>query len=318
MCLFITFFFLINNIYFGPKFELFIESDFLSMLLIYVVRKLTRRVFLHCSFPPQDLIDRPDGARAVFVSVGLPEPQLPADLFRDVDVNESAAAQERLGVFTSKWLLRRASGYAKRLPVGGAGGGCGGGGKGCGAGGCGASERAPSASAVPVPPDFRGKTVLVLGAGDTAMDCATAALRCGARRVRVVFRRGTPDVRAVPEELEGAMRERCELVPHSQPVRFLFRKGSDGATDRIRAVQFRRTDVDDVDGADAGDEDTADEDLFVLRADCVVSAFGSRLPSEGEFERSDLFLPTPPPNISLTGRERTHSMKYIIQVFILT
>lgn len=218
------------------------------------------------------------------MSVGLPEPQLPADLFRDVNIEESTVAQERLGVFTSKWLLRRASGYAKRLPVGG--GGCGGGGCGTSGGGCGASGRASSASTVPAPPDFRGKTVLVLGAGDTAMDCATAALRCGARRVRVVFRRGTPDVRAVPEELEGVMHERCELVPHSQPVRFLFRKGSDGAADRIRAVQFRRTDVDDVDRSDTEDEDTADDDLFVLRADCVVSAFGSRLPSEGEFVQS--------------------------------
>lgn len=135
--------------------------------------------------------------------------------------------------------------------------------------------------------------MLVLGAGDTAMDCATAALRCGARRVRVVFRRGTPDVRAVPEELEGAMRERCELVPHSQPVRFLFRKtAGNGAAQRIRGVQFRRTDVDGpADPSDNSDGDrSADDDLFVLRADCVVSAFGSRLPPEGEFNLTSLIL----------------------------
>jgi len=165
----------------------------------------------------------------VFVAVGLPEPQLPADLFRDVDINDTITSTKHLGVYTSKWLLRQASGYSKRLPDGR--GGCGGGGCGgsTGDGGCGSSKLANT----PLPPDFRGKTVLVLGAGDTAMDCATVALRCGARRVRIVFRRGTPDVRAVPEELEGAMRERCELVPHSQPVRFLFRKTAEGAADRI-------------------------------------------------------------------------------------
>jgi hypothetical protein len=78
------------------------------------------------------------------------------------------------------------------------------------------------------------------------------------------------------------MRERCELVPHSQPVRFLFRKVSGGGTDRIRAVQFRRTDVDDLEPQQdsADDEDHSADDLFVLRADCVVSAFGSRLPKE--------------------------------------
>ena len=37
--------------------------------------------------------------------------------------------------------------------------------------------------------------VVVLGAGDTAMDCATAAFRCGAQRVYIVFRRGSSDVR---------------------------------------------------------------------------------------------------------------------------
>lgn len=43
--------------------------------------------------------------------------------------------------------------------------------------------------------------MIVLGAGDTAFDCATSALRCGARRVFVVFRKGFSHVRAVPEEV---------------------------------------------------------------------------------------------------------------------
>ncbi|XP_016370898.1 dihydropyrimidine dehydrogenase [NADP(+)] [Sinocyclocheilus rhinocerous] len=44
--------------------------------------------------------------------------------------------------------------------------------------------------------------VIVLGAGDTAFDCATSALRCGARRVFVVFRKGFTNIRAVPEEVK--------------------------------------------------------------------------------------------------------------------
>jgi dihydropyrimidine dehydrogenase (NADP+) len=47
-------------------------------------------------------------------------------------------------------------------------------------------------------------TVIVLGAGDTAFDCATSALRCGAKRVFVVFRKGFTNIRAVPEEMELA------------------------------------------------------------------------------------------------------------------
>ena len=43
--------------------------------------------------------------------------------------------------------------------------------------------------------------VIVLGAGDTAFDCATSALRCGAKRVYIVFRKGFTTIRAVPEEV---------------------------------------------------------------------------------------------------------------------
>jgi NADPH-dependent glutamate synthase beta subunit-like oxidoreductase len=38
--------------------------------------------------------------------------------------------------------------------------------------------------------------VIVLGIGDTALDCARSALRVGAERVTVVFRRGYNDMRA--------------------------------------------------------------------------------------------------------------------------
>lgn len=50
-------------------------------------------------------------------------------------------------------------------------------------------------------PDMLGGRVIVLGAGDTAFDCATSALRCGAKRVFVVFRKGFTNIRAVPEEV---------------------------------------------------------------------------------------------------------------------
>lgn len=46
-------------------------------------------------------------------------------------------------------------------------------------------------------------TVIVLGAGDTAFDCATSALRCGARKVFVVFRKGFRNIKAVPEEVSN-------------------------------------------------------------------------------------------------------------------
>ena len=61
--------------------------------------------------------------------------------------------------------------------------------------------------------------VIVLGAGDTAFDCATSALRCGAKRVTVVFRRGFTNIRAVPEEMDLAREEKCEFMPFMAPFK---------------------------------------------------------------------------------------------------
>ena len=77
--------------------------------------------------------------------------------------------------------------------------------------------------------------VIVLGAGDTAFDCCTSALRCGARRVFVAFRRGFTNIRAVPEEMELAREERCEFLPFMSPKNVIVKNG------RICAIKFNRT-----------------------------------------------------------------------------
>lgn len=62
--------------------------------------------------------------------------------------------------------------------------------------------------ASPTLPSLHGN-VIVLGAGDTAFDCATSALRCGAKKVFVIFRKGFTNVRAVPEEVCPCVYKRC-------------------------------------------------------------------------------------------------------------
>uniref|UniRef100_A0A673G9B9 Dihydropyrimidine dehydrogenase [NADP(+)] n=1 Tax=Sinocyclocheilus rhinocerous TaxID=307959 RepID=A0A673G9B9_9TELE len=64
--------------------------------------------------------------------------------------------------------------------------------------------------------------VIVLGAGDTAFDCATSALRCGARRVFVVFRKGFTNIRAVPEEMDwgplAMLPDTVQVAPTEPPM----------------------------------------------------------------------------------------------------
>ena len=49
--------------------------------------------------------------------------------------------------------------------------------------------------------------VVVVGGGNTAIDCARSALRCGAASVKIVYRRGREDMPAIAEEIEDAERE---------------------------------------------------------------------------------------------------------------
>ena len=62
--------------------------------------------------------------------------------------------------------------------------------------------------------------VVVLGGGNTAMDCARSALRSGAEKVTVAYRRTHKEMPAIREEIEEAEHEGITLVMQSQPVGF--------------------------------------------------------------------------------------------------
>ena len=70
-----------------------------------------------------------------------------------------------------------------------------------------------------VKPDFTGKHVMVVGGGNVAMDATRTAVRLGAASVKCVYRRRISDMTALPEEIEGAMAEGCEVLPLKAPVR---------------------------------------------------------------------------------------------------
>ena len=62
--------------------------------------------------------------------------------------------------------------------------------------------------------------VVIVGGGNTAIDCARTALRCGAASVKLVYRRGREEMPAIAEEIESAEREGVRLLLHRQPVAF--------------------------------------------------------------------------------------------------
>ena len=68
-------------------------------------------------------------------------------------------------------------------------------------------------------PDFTGKDIIVIGGGNVAMDVARSAIRLGAKRLRIAYRRRREDMTAMPEEVEGAIAAGCALVELHAPLR---------------------------------------------------------------------------------------------------
>ena len=66
--------------------------------------------------------------------------------------------------------------------------------------------------------------VLVLGIGDTALDCARSAFRLGAERVSCAFRRGFQDIRANDEIFDPARHEGVNFIPYSAPLKYILDK----------------------------------------------------------------------------------------------
>ncbi len=69
------------------------------------------------------------------------------------------------------------------------------------------------------PDDIAGKDVVVVGGGNVAMDATRTAKRLGARSVRCIYRRRIEDMTALPEEVDAAIAEGCEMVELMSPVR---------------------------------------------------------------------------------------------------
>ena len=70
-----------------------------------------------------------------------------------------------------------------------------------------------------------GKRVLVLGGGNTAMDCCRSARRMGGESVKVLVRSTFEDMKASPWEKEDAMHEGIPILPCRVPKAFLHEHG---------------------------------------------------------------------------------------------
>ncbi len=115
--------------------------------------------------------------------------------------------------------------------------------------------------------DAAGKNVVVIGGGDTAMDCVRTAVRQGASSVKCLYRRDRENMPGSQREVANAEEEGVEFVWLSAPEAFL----GDGALEAVRAVRMHLG-VPDASGRQT--PQVIEGSSFTLQADMVIKALG--------------------------------------------
>ena len=89
--------------------------------------------------------------------------------------------------------------------------------------------------------DSIGKKVLIIGVGNTAMDCCRTSLRLGAEDVKVMARKPRDFFKASDWELEDAEEEQIEIVVNHSPKEFVLKDG------KLLGMNFEKMEY-DIDG----------------------------------------------------------------------
>jgi glutamate synthase (NADPH/NADH) small chain len=118
-------------------------------------------------------------------------------------------------------------------------------------------------------PIVRGKSVAVVGGGNTAMDSVRTALRLGANHAYLVYRRSREEMPARAEEVEHAHEEGVEFVMLAAPVALLGDERS-----RVTAMRCVRMKLGDPDASGRRSPVPVEGSEFDLPVDTVVFAVG--------------------------------------------
>jgi formate dehydrogenase beta subunit len=109
-----------------------------------------------------------------------------------------------------------------------------------------------------------GERVLIIGVGNTAMDCCRTSRRLGGKDIKVIARRSRPYFKASPWELEDAEEEGVQIVENHAPKRFVVESG------RLVGMEFDR-----LRWSESGGRQKSEViDTVVIPCDAVILAIG--------------------------------------------
>jgi glutamate synthase (NADPH/NADH) small chain len=112
-----------------------------------------------------------------------------------------------------------------------------------------------------------GKNVVVIGGGDTAMDCVRTARRQGAKSVKCLYRRDRENMPGSMREVTHSEEEGVEFVWLTQPVAFL-------GDESIRAVRAERIRLGAPDSSGRQTPEVIDDSAHNIDADLAICALG--------------------------------------------
>ncbi len=115
--------------------------------------------------------------------------------------------------------------------------------------------------------DAAGKDVVVIGGGDTAMDCVRTAMRQGATSVKCLYRRDRENMPGSQREVQHAEEEGIEFVWLTQPVAFL-------GEETVRAVRAESMRLGAPDASGRQIPEVIDGSAHNIDADLVITALG--------------------------------------------
>jgi len=131
-----------------------------------------------------------------------------------------------------------------------------------------AQKNAPIALGLP-PVDVKGKRVVVLGGGDSAMDCLRTAIRCGAADTVCAYRRDLANMPGSRKEYANAIEEGARFMFLTNPL--AVEGNGDG---KVAAVRCIRMELGEPDASGRRKPRAVKGSEFTLPADLVLIAYG--------------------------------------------
>lgn len=131
----------------------------------------------------------------------------------------------------------------------------------------------------PITPIMKGGKVAVVGGGNVAMDAARTALRLGAEKVYIVYRRSLEELPARKEEVEHAMEEGIEFLLLHNPVEILGYNNPDDPRDPkngfVTGIKCIKMELGEPDESGRRKPVAIEGSEFVVDVDTVVMAIGT-------------------------------------------